>query len=175
MAGLNKIQIIGHLGRDPEMRFTPQGTPVTSFSVAVSRQWTDREGGKQDETIWFNVSAWNRLAEICNQYLSKGKQVYIEGRMRAPQAFTDRTGAMRCSLEVTATEMQMLGAKGDSSSYRGGGSDEEYAPGYPSDDEPRGAPASSTSSGGGSTTYTPRNSPQPIREDDGSGEDEIPF
>lgn len=172
MAGLNKVQIIGNLGRDPEMRFTSQGKPVTSFNVAVNRQWTDREGGKQEETMWFRVSAWDRLAEVCNQYLSKGMQVYIEGRLRPPQAYTDRNGNPACSLEITATEMQMLGSKGDSGSYRGGGSDEEYAPGYPSDDESRGAPEPS---GGGSTTYTPRNRPQPIREDDGSSEDEIPF
>jgi single-strand DNA-binding protein len=104
MAGLNKLQIIGNLGRDPEMRFTSQGKAVTSFTVAVNRKWS---GG--EETIWVRVSAWDRLAEICNEYLTKGKQVYIEGRIRQPEVFTDRNGETRTSLEMTATDMVMLG------------------------------------------------------------------
>ena len=107
MAGLNKIQIIGNLGRDPEMRYTPQGNNVTSFSVAVTRRWDDKE-----ETTWFNVSAWGRLAEICNQYLTKGKQVYIEGRIHPQQTYTDRDGITRASLKITANEVVMLGKGG---------------------------------------------------------------
>jgi single-strand DNA-binding protein len=163
MAGLNKIQIIGNLGRDPEMRFTPQGTAVTSFTVAVNRKWGGGEDGKNEETIWFRVSAWNRLAEICNEYLSKGKQVYIEGRIRQPQIFTDRNGAVRASLEMTATDMVMLGSRGDSDYSSNYGDDYDDTTG----DEP------STPSREGKDTPAPRNKPQPITSDE--NDDEIPF
>ena len=79
--GLNKVQIIGHLGRDPEMRYTPSGRPVTTFTVAVSRSWNTVDGERHNETEWFNIVAWGNLAEICKQYLNKGQQVYIEGRI----------------------------------------------------------------------------------------------
>ena len=80
--GLNKVQIIGHLGKDPEMRYTPSGKPVTTFSVAVSRSWNSADGERHSETEWFNVVAWGNLAEICKQYLVKGQQVYVEGRLQ---------------------------------------------------------------------------------------------
>lgn len=167
MAGLNKIQIIGNLGNDPEMRFTPQGQAVTSFRVAVNRKWNDRDGGTREETIWFRVSAWERLAEICNQYLSKGRQVYIEGRMRPPQVFTDRNGEARSSLEIRATEMVMLGSgRGDSSGYQPEGDGREERSSAP----PRGesAPRSEPTAPAG------RNQPQRIDEGQ-MDDDEIPF
>jgi single-strand DNA-binding protein len=108
MAGLNKVQIIGNVGRDPEMRYTPQGTAVTNFSVAVNRKTSTME-----VIIWFRVSAWERLAEICNQYLSKGRQVYIEGRIKQPDVYTDKNGVARASLEITATNVVLLGRAGD--------------------------------------------------------------
>jgi len=80
--GLNKVQIIGHLGKEPEMRYTPSGKPVTTFTVAVSRSWNTLDGEGRNETEWFNVFAWGNLAEICKQYLTKGQQVYIEGRLQ---------------------------------------------------------------------------------------------
>jgi single-strand DNA-binding protein len=80
--GLNKVMIIGHLGRDPEMRYTPSGRPVTTFTVATTRTWNTSEGERREETEWFNVVAWGSLAEICNQYLRKGHQVYVEGRLQ---------------------------------------------------------------------------------------------
>ena len=80
--GLNKVMIIGHLGRDPEMRYTPSGRPVTTFSVATNRSWSTADGERRTDTEWFNVVTWNKLAEICNQYLTKGQQVYIEGRLQ---------------------------------------------------------------------------------------------
>ena len=80
--GLNKVMIIGRLGRDPEMRYTPSGRPVTTFSVATSRTWNTSDGERRTETEWFNIVAWGSLAEICNQYLVKGQQVYIEGRLQ---------------------------------------------------------------------------------------------
>lgn len=108
--GLNKVMIIGHLGRDPEMRYTPSGRPVTSFSVATSRNWTTAEGERRSETEWFNVVAWGSLAEICNQYLKKGQQVYIEGRMQT-RRWEDEEGNKRSSTEVVAREMIMLGER----------------------------------------------------------------
>jgi single-strand DNA-binding protein len=111
--GLNKVMIIGHLGRDPEMRYTPSGRPVTSFSVATSRNWTTADGDRRSETEWFNVVAWGSLAEICNQYLKKGQQVYIEGRLQT-RRWEDEEGNKRSSVEVIAREMSMVGERRES-------------------------------------------------------------
>lgn len=107
-----KIIIIGNLGRDPEMRYTPDGTPVTNFSVATNRRWTDSDGQTQERTVWFRITAWRRLAETCNQYLSKGRQVFIEGRLRPPEPYQGRDGQWRASLDVTAQNVQFLGGRG---------------------------------------------------------------
>ena len=106
--GLNKVMVIGHLGRDPEMRYTPSGRPVTTFSVASSRSWTTSDGEKRSDTEWFNIVAWGSLAEICNQYLKKGQQVYIEGRLQT-RRWEDDDGNQRQTVEVVAKEMIMLG------------------------------------------------------------------
>jgi single-strand DNA-binding protein len=106
--GLNKVMIIGRLGRDPEMRYTPSGRPITTFSVATSRKWNTSEGEKRSDTEWFNVVAWGSLAEICNQYLSKGQQVYIEGRLQT-RKWEDDDGNKRSNIEIVAKEMIMLG------------------------------------------------------------------
>ena len=116
---MNKIIVIGNVGRDPEMRYTPSGQAVTSFSIASNRRFRTADGEQREETEWFNVSAFGRLSEICNQYLTRGQQVYIEGRLRG-RSYTDRDGQPRYSLEVTATEMQMLGRRGEGE-YSGGG------------------------------------------------------
>jgi len=105
--GLNKVMIIGRLGRDPEMRYTPSGRPVTTFSVATSRSWNTSEGGRRTETEWFNVVAWSTLAEICKQHLSKGRLVYIEGRLQTRQ-WDDPEGVKHSSTEIVANEMIML-------------------------------------------------------------------
>jgi single-strand DNA-binding protein len=105
--------IIGNLGKDPEMRYTASGSPVTSFSVAVSRRWNSREGESREETEWFSVTCWDKLAEIANQYLSKGKQVYIEGRLRTRSWDDQQTGEKKYRTEVVATDMTMLGQRGD--------------------------------------------------------------
>jgi single-strand DNA-binding protein len=112
--GLNKVMIIGNLGRDPEMRYTPSGRPVTTFSVATSRTWNTSDGEKRVETEWFNVVAWRNLAEICKQYLTKGQQVYIEGRLQTRQ-WEDADGNKRSSIEIVANEMIMLGDRRDTS------------------------------------------------------------
>jgi len=108
--GLNKLMIIGNLGRDPEMRYTPSGRPVTTFSVATSRAWNTSEGEKHVETEWFNVVAWSNLAEICKQYLAKGQQVYIEGRLQT-RHWDDQDGNKHTSVEVVANEMIILGER----------------------------------------------------------------
>ncbi len=125
---LNKIMLIGNLGRDPEMNYTPSGTAVTKFSLAVSRNYTTSAGEKRDETEWFNIVAWNKLAETCNTYLHKGSKVYIEGRL-TQRKYTDKNGVERTSLDVIANEMEMLTPKsaqqGSSSSNFIGAADED--------------------------------------------------
>jgi single-strand DNA-binding protein len=100
--------IIGNLGRDPEMRYTPSGKPVTSFSLASSRTWVSADGERREETEWFNVVAWGNLAEICNQHLMKGQQVYIEGRLQT-RCWEDDNGQRHFRTEVVANEMIVLG------------------------------------------------------------------
>ena len=121
---MNKIIVIGNVGRDPEMRYTPSGQAVTSFSIASNRRYRTSDGEQREETEWFNVSAFGRLSEICNQYLTRGQQVYVEGRLRG-RSYTDRDGQPRYSLEVTATEMQMLGRRGENEYGGGGGGDRD--------------------------------------------------
>jgi len=111
--GLNKVMIIGNLGRDPEMRYTPSGKPVTTFSVATSRTWSTSDGEKREETEWFNVVAWSSLAEICKQYLTKGQQVYIEGRLQT-RHWDDQEGNKHTSVEIVANEMIILSERRES-------------------------------------------------------------
>ena len=108
----NKIILVGNLGRDPELRYTPQGTPVCSFTMATNERRKDRAGETQDVTTWFRVTLWGRQAETASQYLTKGRPVYIEGRLRVEE-WTDRDGKSRYTLEVHATDMQFIGTKGD--------------------------------------------------------------
>jgi single-strand DNA-binding protein len=110
--GLNKVMIIGHLGRDPEMRYTPSGKPVTTFPVATSRTWNTSDGERHTETEWFNVVSWGNLAEICKQYLVKGQQVYIEGRLQT-RRWEDAEGTKHTSVEIVASEMMILGERRD--------------------------------------------------------------
>ena len=105
--GLNKVLIIGSLGADPEMRFTPGGKPVTSYSVEVNRGWRTSEGERKEATEWFNVVAWGHLAEICNQYLRKGSQVYVEGRLQT-RNWEDSSGTRHFRTELVANEMIIL-------------------------------------------------------------------
>ncbi len=116
---LNKIMLIGNLGKDPDLSYTPSGKAIAKFSLAVSRRRRDESGEQREETQWFNIVAWERLAETCNNYLHKGSKVYIEGRMTS-RKYTDKDGVERTAWEVTATDMEMLTPKGGDSS--GGGS-----------------------------------------------------
>ena len=105
---MKKIIVIGNLGRDPEMRYTPNGQGVTSFSIASSRKYTTAAGEQREETEWFNVNAWGKLAELCNQYLTKGRQVYVEGRLSS-RSYEARDGQMRFVNEINLTDVQFLG------------------------------------------------------------------
>jgi len=105
--GLNKVLIIGRVGRDPEMRYTPSGRPVTTFSVGTSRAWTTADGERRTETEWFNVVAWSSLAEICKQYLTKDRLVYIEGRLQT-RHWEDQEGNKHTATEIVASEMIVL-------------------------------------------------------------------
>ena len=102
--------VVGNLGRDPELRYTPDGTPVASFSVAANRRWTDRDGGQQEKTTWFRVSAFGRQAEICNQYLAKGRLVVVEGEVDA-SAWIAQDGTPRASLDLRARTVRFLGGR----------------------------------------------------------------
>ena len=134
---LNKIMLIGNLGRDPELQVTSDGTPVTKFSLAVSRSYKSRTGETKDETEWFNIVAWNKLAEICEKYLHKGSKIYVEGRV-SQRKYTDREGVQRTSVEVIMSDMQMLtpkSASGSSEGYSAGTSDsnDPFLPDFPDD------------------------------------------
>jgi single-strand DNA-binding protein len=118
--------IIGNLGRDPEMRFTADGTPVTSFSVAVNRRWTSADGSQGEKTWWFRVTCWRRLAETTNQYLRKGNPVMVIGEVEA-SAYTGQDGEARATLELTAREVKFLPRGGTPGPDQGMGSGADYA------------------------------------------------
>jgi single-strand DNA-binding protein len=127
----HKIIIVGNLGRDPEMRYTPDGTPVTNFSVATSRRWNNPDGSPGEETVWFRVTAWRRMAEVCNQYLQKGQQVLIEGQLKpdaatgGPRIWTGNDGIARAQYEITALTVKFLGRRGEAPSTEIAGLPEE--------------------------------------------------
>ena len=110
MASLNKVMLIGNLGKDPDFKVTAGGQQVASFSVATSEKWTDKSGAKKDRTDWHNIVLWGRLAEIANQYLKKGSSVYIEGRLQT-RSWDDKDGNKRYTTEVVGNSMQMLGKR----------------------------------------------------------------
>ena len=112
MASFNKIIIVGYLGRDPELRYTPDGTPVCNFSVATTERKKDKSGEFRDLTTWFRVVLWRRQAEIAAQYLAKGRQVYVEGKLTQTE-YQDRDGVTRTSLEVQGTDVHFIGPRED--------------------------------------------------------------
>ena len=123
MAGVNKVILVGHLGRDPELRYTAQGTAVANFTLATSENFQRRDGGEREErTEWHRIVAWGRLAEICAEYLAKGRQVYVEGRLQT-RDWEDKEGNKRRTTEIVARNMQMLGRRGDSGGSDFGGND----------------------------------------------------
>ena len=144
---LNKMLVIGNVGRDPEMRYTPSGSAVTSFSLAVNRYYTPQGGERQEETEWFDITAWNRLAETCNNYVTRGMKIYVEGRLRS-RSWVGQDGQTRFRNEIVANTVQFLsprsqgsggygGPPGEPGGYGGGGggygADGEYGGPEPSD------------------------------------------
>ena len=111
MSGINKVILIGRLGQDPEVRYTPDGTAVANFSIATSEEWKDKNSGeKRERTEWHRIVAWRRLGEICGEYLSKGRQVYIEGRIQT-KSWEDKDGNKRYTTEIIASDVQFLGGR----------------------------------------------------------------
>jgi len=164
--GLNKVQIIGNLGADPEMRYTPSGSAVTNFRVAVSRRGRGQDGNPTEETEWFRVVAWDssnyKLAEICNEFLRKGSKVYVQGRLQS-RKYTDRDGVERTSVEIVANEMLMLDSRADAQGMGGGAHEGEPAE--------RSAPRAAAPAGG-------RQQQRPARQNDeydDSDLDDVPF
>jgi single-strand DNA-binding protein len=126
MAGINKVILVGRLGRDPEIRYTPSGAAVANFTIATSEEWNDKETGqKQERTEWHRIVAWRRLGEICGEYLRKGSQIYIEGKLQT-RSWEDRDGNKRYTTEIVAQNMQMLG-----SANRGAKTTDQVDPGFP--------------------------------------------
>jgi len=127
----NKAFLIGNLGRDPEVRTTPSGQPVASFSIATNRRWRDKDGGRREETEWHNIVCWGRLAEIAGQYLTKGRQVFVEGRIQTRSWDDQQSGEKKYKTEIIADNFQMLGTRDDAGGgggygggdYGGGGGD----------------------------------------------------
>jgi single-strand DNA-binding protein len=151
---VNKVILVGRLGKDPEIRSTPGGKSVAKFTVATDEKFTDKSGEKQERTEWHNIAAWDRLGEICGQYLKKGKLVYIEGSLRTESWDDKESGQKKYRTEIIAREMKMLDRKGDEGS--GGGS---YGGGY---SQSRGTTGSSKPSSSSSDN---------MQEDD----EEVPF
>ena len=164
----NKITIVGYLGRDPELRSTPQGTAVCNFSVATTEKRKNTTGETEEHTIWFRIAAWGRQAELAAEYLAKGKQVYVEGRLRREE-YNDREGIQRTSLEVNASDIQFLGQRGDTAE-RGEEKTEDSGQGH--DEVEEGVGSKSTSSGSGKKQGSKRAS---RKEALNIEEDEVPF
>ena len=131
-SGLNKAILIGNLGRDPEVRYTPSGVAVANFSIATSETWTNKEGERETRTEWHRIVAFGRLGEICGEYLSKGRQIYIEGRIQT-RDWEDREGIKRYTTEIVANQMLMLGARDQAESAR---SDDAPSPDFSSTQVP---------------------------------------
>lgn len=119
MAGINKAILVGRLGKDPEIRYTPSGTAIANFTMATSENYKDKDGQKQERTEWHRIVAFGKLAEICGEYLAKGKQVYIEGRIQT-RSWDDKDGNKKYMTEIVANTMQMLGKPEDTSALGGG-------------------------------------------------------
>jgi single-strand DNA-binding protein len=117
MAGINKVILIGNLGGDPEVRYTPDGTAVANFNIATSDEWTDKDSGERKKrTEWHRIVAWRRLGEICGEYLSKGKQVYVEGKLQTRS--WEKDGVTRYTTEVIASDVQFLGSRNAGDTYK---------------------------------------------------------
>ncbi len=168
-SGLNKVLLIGNLGKDPEVRYTPGGQAVANFNIATNEAWTDKSGQKQERTEWHRIVVWGKVAELCGEYLSKGRQVYIEGKLQTRE-WNNKEGAKQTTTEIVANQVLFLSG-GERGAGRGGakggsGGGDDFGPPPPGFDE---APGGGGSSGGGSTGGGRDSGPK------GGGEDDIPF
>jgi single-strand DNA-binding protein len=158
MASVNKVILVGNLGRDPEVRYMPNGEAVCNFSIATTENWKDKSGVKQEKTEWHNIAMYRRLAEIAGEYLKKGRPVYIEGRLQTRK--WEKDGVTRYSTEIIADQMQMLGSKNDNAgggaSYDGGQSapdDFNQAPARDSAPKPAAQPAAAAPAPAGGAAF----------------------
>ena len=158
---VNKVMLLGNLGRDPEVRQTPNGQTVASFSLATNRKWRDREGNRQEQTEWHNIVVWGRQAEVAGQYLTKGKQIFLEGRLQTRSWDDRQSGEKRYRTEIVCENFQMLGSRdggGGGGGYGGGGGGGSYG------------------GGGGGSYGGGGNDPGPGGTEGGDfGDDDIPF
>jgi single-strand DNA-binding protein len=151
-----QVTLVGNLGRDPEMRYTPSGVPVASFSVATSRKYQTQDGQWQEKTVWFRVTAWRKTAETVSQYLTKGSKVLIIGELEEPRTWVDKDGNTQASLDVTAQTIRFLSARGDNAGAGGGDFQRE--------------PARSQANGSNKAGNRPNDT-----FDDGPTDEDIPF
>jgi len=161
-SGVNKAIIIGRLGNDPEVRYTSNGGAVANFNVATNESWTDKSGQKQEKTEWHRVVVWGKLAELCGQYLAKGRQAYVEGRLQTRE-WTDKEGQKRYTTEINAVTVQFLGGPGD----RASAGNQDFSPQQQGSSEfsaPSSGGAPSSGFGGGFE-----------KGESNLGDDEVPF
>lgn len=173
MAGINKVILIGNLGRDPELRYTQTGTPVCQLNLATTRSYTNKNNERVEETEWHRVTVWSKQAEFCNQYLSKGRQVYVEGRLQT-RSYEDKDGIKRYSTDVIADTVQFLGSRGEGGGRggEGGGPREGGGPG-PGGGSAGGAPTGGPGGSGGAPGGDQGGYDNYIPSD--PGDDDIPF
>ena len=192
---VNKVILVGNLGKDPELKYTPAGVAVANFSIATTESYKDREGNRQSKTEWHNIVVWRQLAEICGKYLHKGKQVYIEGKLQT-RKWQDRDGNDRYTTEIVADQMQMLGRAGDDSQSGGqydnaggygGGQQRQAQPAQPAQPQQARPVQAQPSQGGGQNqgyaapqpaqpAQSAQQRPAPVYEEPAfNPDDEIPF
>jgi len=178
MAGtVNKVILIGRLGKDPEIKYTPGGVPVAKFSLATDESFKDKSGEKKEHTEWHNIVAWSKLAEICGEYLTKGKLVYIEGRIQSRQ-WEDQSGNKRMTYEIIARQMTMLGSRAESERFASA-SGERATPNRPASPAPASASKAPPDAESADDLHSPRgdasgHTPQSLPEPEITDED-IPF
>ena len=167
-SGVNKVILIGNLGKDPEVRYTPSGQAVANFNIATNESWTDKSGQKQERTEWHRIVVWGKVAELCGEYLSKGRQVYLEGKLQTRE-WNNKEGVKQYTTEVVANQVTFLQGgergqgQGRAGASRGGGSGgDDFGPPPPGLDE--GGPSGGGGSSGGGSPSGPK-----------GGEDDIPF
>ena len=161
-SGLNKVMLIGNLGKDPEVRYTPGGQAVANFNIATNENWTDKAGQKQERTEWHRIVVWGKQAELCGQYLKKGRECFVEGRIQTRE-WTNKEGQKQYTTEVVANHVVFVGGRGDAASAGQNRGADDFGPPPPGFDEsPGGGP-----SNGGPSNGAPSNG--------AGGDDDIPF